>query len=85
MNLDKAYCVLERYLCYLMECYSDGNYANYDVDSQLTKNRLEEIVMNQPELSIEDRDFLRELLNDGEIGEIVAEAITYILEGEDNA
>ena len=85
MNLDKAYCVLERYLCYLMECYSDGNYVNYDVDSQLTKNRLEEIVMNQPELSIEDRDFLRELLNDGDMSESVAEAITYILEGEDNA
>lgn len=85
MNLDKAYCVLERYLCYLMDCYSDGNYENYDVDFQLTKNRLEEIVMNQPELSIEDRDFLRELLNDGDMGESVVEAITYILEGEDNA
>ena len=82
MNLDKAYCVLERYLCYLIDCYSD---ENYDVDSQLKKNRLEEIVMNQPELSIEDRDFLRELLNDGDMGESVAEAITYILEGEDNA
>ena len=41
--------------------------------------------MSQPELSIEDRDFLRELLNDGDMGESVAEAITYILEGEDNA
>ncbi|MBO6205715.1 MAG: hypothetical protein J6O73_02135 [Lachnospiraceae bacterium] len=83
MNLDKAYCVLERYLCYLMDCYSDGNYAKYDVDSQFTKNRLEEIVMNQPELSIEDRDFLRELLDDVEIGESVAEAIKYILSMED--
>ena len=85
MNLSMAYSILERYLNYLMDCYSDGNYADYSVDVQITKNKLEKIIMHQPNLSIEDKVFLRELFDDGDMGESVVEAITYILEGEDNA
>ncbi|MBO5631529.1 MAG: hypothetical protein J5965_20870 [Aeriscardovia sp.] len=80
-----AYSILERYLNYLMDCYSDGNYADYSVDVQITKNKLEKIIMHQPNLSIEDKDFLRELLEDGDVGESVAEAISYILEDDEDA
>lgn len=85
MNLSMAYSILERYLNYLMDCYSDGNYADYSVDVQITKNKLEKIIMHQPNLSIEDKDFLRELLEDGDVGESVAEAISYILEDDEDA
>lgn len=63
------------------DCYQDGNFGDYDLEIQRTRNQLEAIVNNQPALTDENRDFLRELLNDGDVGESVGEAICYILEG----
>lgn len=79
MTLEAAFDTLERYYLTIYDYNQNSNCEGFDVDTQLTKQKLEKIVDNRF-VDAEDVEFLKELLEYEDLGESVKEAITYIIE-----
>lgn len=79
MTLIEAFDTLEKYYLTIYDYNNASNYESFNVDTQLTKQRLEKIVDNRF-IDAEDVEFLKELLEYEDLGETVEEAITYIIE-----
>lgn len=69
---------LERYYQeYLMSYDQDSNYARYDMDAQMTKDRIEKI-LEKGYMNDEDVDFVMSILPDIECPHLKAEIEEYI-------
>ena len=69
---------LERlYNEYLMDCYKDSNYAGFDIDMQLTRNKVERI-LERGYVASEDVAFLKSILGDIENSVIRTELEDYL-------
>lgn len=79
MTLEVAFDTLERYYITIYDYNDASNYESFNVDVQLTKQKLEKIVSNRF-VDVEDVEFLKELLEYEDLGETVEEAIIYIIE-----
>lgn len=79
MNLEAAFDTLERYYLTIYSYNEASNYEGFNVDTQLTKQKLEKIVDNRF-IDTEDIEFLKELLEYEDLGETVEDAIAYIIE-----
>ena len=80
MTDNEAFDTLERYYLTIYDYNQDSNFEDFDVDVQFTKQRLEKIVDNRF-VDTEDIEFLKELLDEEDLGDSVSEAVKYLIGG----
>ena len=78
MTDNEAFDTLERYYLTIYDYNQDSNFEDFDVDVQFTKQRLEKIVDNRF-VDTEDIEFLKELLDEEDLGDSVSEAVKYLI------
>ena len=80
MTDNEAFDTVERYYLTIYDYNQDSNFEDFDVDVQFTKQRLEKIVDNRF-VDTEDIEFLKELLDEEDLGDSVSEAVKYLIGG----